>query len=70
MVFLPAYCPEINPIGRLWRDLKDELACEQFSDVASQQEAVAKLLRAYDAPTIQSLTGYAYLVDAIDALSS
>jgi hypothetical protein len=28
------------------------------------------LLRAYDAPTLQSRTGYAYLVDAIHALYS
>jgi transposase len=70
LVFLPPYCPELNPIERLWRDLKDDLAWQQFSDGALQQEAVADLLRAYDAPTIQSLTGYTYLVDAINALCS
>ncbi|MDW8215756.1 MAG: transposase, partial [Roseiflexaceae bacterium] len=26
LVFLPPYCPELNPIERVWRDLKDELA--------------------------------------------
>src|SRR5262245_37818189 len=26
LVFLPPYCPELNPIERLWRDLKDDLA--------------------------------------------
>jgi putative transposase len=70
LVFLPPYCPELNPIERVWRDLKDELAWQQFTDVVTQQEAVADLLRAYDAPTIQSLTCYTYLVDAIHALSS
>jgi transposase len=70
LVFLPPYCPELNPIERLWRDLKDALAWQQFEDVALQREAVADVLRAYDAPTIQSLTGYTYLVDAIYALSS
>jgi transposase len=70
LVFLPPYCPELNPIERLWRDLKDDLAWQQFSDGALQREAVADLLRSYDVPTIQSLTGYTYLVDAINALSS
>jgi hypothetical protein len=28
------------------------------------------LLQAYDAPTLQALTGYAYLVEAINALCS
>lgn len=67
-VFLPPYCPELNPIERLWRDLKDDLAWEQYTDLDHQQDAVADLLCAYDAPTIQSLTGYSYLLKAIHAL--
>lgn len=70
LVFLPPYCPELNPIERVWRDLKDELAWEQFTDLDSQQETVAELIRSYDAPAIRSLTSYTYLVDAIHALSS
>jgi transposase len=70
LVFLPPYCPELNPIERVWRDLKDELAWKQFSELSLQREAVAELLRAYDAPTIQSLTSYTYLLEAIHALPS
>ncbi len=70
LVFLPPYCPELNPIERLWRDLKDDLAWQQFTDVTLQREAVADLLRAYDASTIQSLTNYTYLGEAINALCS
>ena len=69
-VWLPPYCPELNPIERVWRDLKDELAWQQFTDVEAQQVYVGDLLQAYAVPTLQSLTGYAYLVDAINALSS
>ncbi len=69
LVELPPYCPELNPIERLWRDLKDDLAWEQFADRAALQERVATLLRAYDAATLQSLTGYTYLVDALHALA-
>jgi len=29
-VGLPPYCPELNPIERLWRDLKDDLAWLHF----------------------------------------
>jgi transposase len=68
LVFLPPYCPELNPIERLWRDLKDELAWQQFISVEAQQDHVSQLLQAYDAPTLQALTGYAYLVEAINAL--
>jgi transposase len=69
-VWLPPYCPELNPIERLWRDLKDDLAWQQFPNVEAQQDYVGQLLRAYEARTLQSLTGYAYLVDAINALAS
>jgi transposase len=30
LVFLPPHCPELNPIERVWRDLKDALAWLQF----------------------------------------
>jgi transposase len=69
-VWLPPYCPELNPIERLWRDLKDDLAWQQFPNLEARQDYVGQLLRAYDARTLQSLTGYAYLVDAINALAS
>jgi transposase len=67
-VWLPPYCPELNPIERVWRDLKDDLAWEQFADLTAQLHHVGHLLQAYDAPTLQALTGYRYLVDAINAL--
>ncbi len=70
LVLLPPASPELNPIERVWRDLKDDLAWLHFSDVAAQQAYVADLLRAYDAPTLQSLTSYQYLVNAIHALSA
>jgi transposase len=70
LVFLPPYCPELNPIERLWRDLKDDLAWQQFTSVEAQQDYVGQLLQAYDAVTLQTLTGYTYLVEAINALGS
>jgi transposase len=67
-VWVPPYCPELNPIERVWRDLKDQLAWMVFPDLDALQDAVGELLRAYEAPTLQSLTGYPFLVDAIHAL--
>jgi transposase len=69
-VWLPPYCPELNPIERVWRDVKDDLAWQQFVDLEAQQVYVGDLLQAYNAPTLQALTGYAYLVGAIHALCS
>lgn len=69
-VFLPPYSPELNPIERLWRDLKDHLAWLHFPDLAIQQDFVGALLRRYTPGMIQSLTAYSYFVEAVNALSS
>jgi putative transposase len=68
LVFLPPYCPELNPIERVWRDLKDALAWLHFATIGAQQDYVATLLRAYEAATLLALTRYTYLVEAIHAL--
>jgi putative transposase len=68
LVFLPPYGPELNPIERVGRDLKDDLAWQPCLRVDAPQDDVRQLLRAYDAATLQSLTGYAYVMDAIHAL--
>jgi transposase len=70
LVFFPPYCPELNPIERVWRDLKDDIAWQHFADLDAQQDYVCALLQAYEASTLRSLTGYAYLIEAIHALSS
>ncbi len=68
LVFLPPYGPELNPMERVWRDLKDALAWLQFTNLEAHQDDIADLLQAYEAATRQSLTGYPYLVEAIHAL--
>jgi transposase len=68
LVFLPPYCPELNPIERVWHDLKDALAWLQFPNLDVQQDYLMTLLQGYQAATLQSLTDYTYLVEAIHAL--
>jgi hypothetical protein len=68
LVFLPPYCPELNPMERVWRALKDDLAWQPFATLNAQQDYLSDLLRAYEPATLQSLTGYHYLVEAVHAL--
>jgi hypothetical protein len=68
LVFLPPYCPELNPIERVWRDLKHALAWLQFPALDVPQDYIATLLRGYEAATLPALTAHAYLVEAIHAL--
>jgi hypothetical protein len=69
-LWLPPSCPELNPMERVRRDLKDDLAWQQFTDLNAQQISVGDLVQAYEAPTLQALTDYAYLVEAINALGT
>jgi hypothetical protein len=72
LVWLPAYSPELNPVERLWEDLKgriDVLDTWVRSSLGALQEHVAGIVQRYTAETIASLTGYAYLVEAVHALS-
>ena len=65
---LPPYCPELNPIERFWRDLKDHLAGILFERLHNLKDYVAQLLRSYTPAAIRSLTGYPFFVDAVDGL--
>jgi transposase len=44
-VWLPPYCPELNPIERVWHDLNDDLAWLQFTDLDAQQVYMGDLLQ-------------------------
>lgn len=71
LVGLPAYSPELNPVERLWEDLKYRIAVlhgQVRSSLRALQEHVAGLVQRYSAEMIASLTGYAYLVEAVYAL--
>jgi hypothetical protein len=71
LVWLPAYSPELNPVERLWEDVKsriDVLDARVRASLAALQQHVADIIQRYTAETIASLTGYPYLVEAISAL--
>jgi hypothetical protein len=67
-VGLPPDCPELNRIQRVWRGLRDEMAWQQFVDLAAHLDAVSHLPQACDAPAPQALTGYTHLAEVIHAL--
>lgn len=68
---LPAYSPELNPVERLWQDIKrriDVFDVAVRTSLAGLREHVAEIVRSYTASEIASLTGYDYLLDAVNAL--
>jgi hypothetical protein len=46
-IFLPAYAPELNPIERFWKELKDWLSEYEPQDLGELRELVSKGLAAF-----------------------
>lgn len=69
LVFFPPYTPELNPIERLWRDLKDWLAHYQPTSLDELSELLSTRLTQYSAATLHSLTGFPYLLAAALAVN-
>ena len=66
--FLPAYSPELNPMERLWEDLKSHIALELFENLQLLKDRVAGIIQQYSSSCLQSITGYPYFVQAVSAI--
>jgi transposase len=69
-LFLPPYSPELNPIERLWPDVKQQLAWVLASAIDELEHHVERIINHYSTAAIRSLTSYPYFVQAVHALCS
>lgn len=69
-IYLPAYCPELNPIERWWQELKDALSNQLFGTLEALRAHLDRELAAWhqDPVRLCSLTSYPYLIDALSML--
>lgn len=65
LVFLPSSNPELNPVERFWRDMKDKVAFHNFKDEEELEEWIASTVRSYSNEQVASLTGYPYIKRAV-----
>jgi transposase len=70
LVYLPSSNPELNPIERFWRDMKDKVAFHNFPDEPELEEWISTTLNCYSKEQIASLTGYDYIINAVKQASS
>jgi hypothetical protein len=68
LLFQPPYCPELNPIERLWEHLKADLKWASFKTLEQLQSKVDQLLTQLTPEVIASITGYSFILDALSAL--
>ncbi len=65
ILFQPPYSPQINPIERLWKHLKQDLKWGLFEDLDALRNTVQKILPKLSRKVISSLTGWKFIVDAV-----
>jgi transposase len=66
--FFPPYAPELKPLARLWRALKDGLAPYQPTGLEALAALLGTQLKHYTASAPRSLTGFSSLLTAINHL--
>jgi hypothetical protein len=69
LLFIPPYSPELNPIERLWQYINDHLSFSLMKELETLKHEVSNVLDKCTAPIIASLTGYSYIINAINAQS-
>lgn len=65
LIFQPPYCPQLNPIERVWRELKRELAWARFDDLAELQQAISRWVLGLSPHYLRSLTQWDWIVDGL-----
>ena len=64
LLFLPPYAPELHPLERLWRDLKEWLAAKSPPTLDALPTLLTTRLHHYTPTRVRSLTGFPYFVAA------
>ena len=63
-IFLPANAPELNPIERFWKELKDWLSDYEPQTMAEVSRLVEQGLQSFSEKAMSSITSFAYLMTA------
>ena len=65
LLLQPPYCPELNPIERLWEYIKQDLHWQSFQNLDKLWERLAQLLAELTSEVVASITGYPFILDAL-----
>ena len=65
LLFQPPYCPEVNPIERVWEYIKSYLRSLWFVDLGDVREKVAGILNSLNEKTIVSLANWEFFSEIL-----
>lgn len=67
LLFQLPYSPELNPVERVWQDLKSDLKGEVFTKLSDLRAAIREVLGYMSPEWLASLTQYPYIMRAVSA---
>lgn len=65
LVFQPPYSPQVNPIERLWKEIKKHIKWELFDSLEALRRKLTKVLLSLSPPTVASVTGWDFILEAL-----
>ena len=68
LLFLPPDSPELNPIERLWQDLKAKLFTQTYKALEDMQAKISEILEGYCDAVVAKLTQSSHFINAAHAV--
>jgi putative transposase len=65
LLYQPPHSPELNPIERLWEDLKLDLKGDNFANLDELRVAIKEILTYMTPEWLASLTQYPFIMKAL-----
>ena|GEM_PF-1874073 len=65
LLFQPPYSPQVNPIERLWQEIKKQLKWQLFENLDDLRNRLSQVLQQLTPQTIKSVTGWDFILEAL-----
>lgn len=65
LLFQPPHTPQVNPIERLWQEIKKSLSWESFHTLDELREFIWRRLEKLNTSIVASITGWDFILDAL-----
>ncbi len=69
LLYQPPHSPELNPIERVWENLKIDLKGDNFANLDELRQAIKEVLEYMTPNWLASLTQYQFIMDALSISS-
>ena len=66
LLYQPPYCPEVNPIERLWEERQRDFRWTRWEDLPELQEGISDWVTGLSREMVKSLTGWEWLCEGLN----